>query len=122
MIAILFISIALFGYVSLHIRIIYSGTKLETRQNFREQVGANLVSNDVAARASGSNATVVFPPPPPAVPGSIPYRDGGAVGTSSSAGLPPNLFPVNATRTWDDHNGTHTYFIDTYERLITTGW
>lgn len=50
MIAILFISIALFGYISLHMRVIHSGTKLEARQDKREAVGAKLITAMIQAR------------------------------------------------------------------------
>lgn len=42
MVALLFISIALFAYVSLHIRIIHSSARVEERQTHREAAQASL--------------------------------------------------------------------------------
>jgi Tfp pilus assembly protein PilV len=131
MLAIMFISIALFGYVSLHIRIIYSGTKLESRQAMHEKVGDQLNAQIASTRVSGgsANATTssgVFNSGPYNSTGAystgqtIPYVDESS--TASVNGLPPNLYAVNASTSWTDRNGVQNYFVDTYERQVTTGW
>ena len=211
MIAILFISIALFGYISLHMRIIHSGSKLETRQDKREAVGAKLITamlqaryKDVAGVPSGAGAPspssgqrpglpaeapptarpgmnggsggyapagyensgfwsdTVPPkgyydfqgwanttrppgyddwswanttaPPGMTTPGSIyeqqpdAYESIGAISyteafiQTSTNGLPEGLTQVNASTSWTDRQGNHTYLVDAYERRALPGW
>ncbi|HEY4001934.1 MAG TPA: type II secretion system protein [Candidatus Xenobia bacterium] len=95
MVAIAFISIALFAYVSLQIRLMYSTFKLEVHQMKCEQAGSAL------ATAAGSGRTST---PAPA------------------ANLPAGLSHDAQTQTWTDRNGSHTYTIDTYVRPELPGW
>lgn len=97
MIAILFISIALFGYMSLHIRLMHSGEKLEQRQTYREQVGNSLAEAILAVKAGSSSL-----PDEPSLPAGIKH--------------------VEAQATWTDRNGVQTCQSDTYEYRRSTGW
>ena len=97
MIAILFISIAFFGYMSLHIRLMHSGQKLELRQQAREEVGQSLTQQVVAARSEGE-----------------------AVGTP----LPelPAVKRLSVSREWEDKNGAQNYLVETLATAESWQW
>ena len=97
MLAMLFLSIALFAYVSLQIRLIYSTSKLEQHQLECEQANVTLVGNIGTARANYASATDV-------------------------PGGPPGLKQITATSTWDDRNGSQSFTVDTFIRPMQSGW
>ncbi len=96
MVAILFISIAFFGYMSLHIRLLHSGRKLELRQTHREAVGQEIATKIAAARRDGQ-------------------------GQSANADL-PRLVQVSAEAEWEDKNGNQTYRVETFVLTEQLGW
>jgi len=86
MVALLFISIALFAYISLHIRIIHSSARVEERQAHREEAQASL---------SASIPTLA------ATPAAQP------AGVTVERGLPglPKLCRVRTEVVWRDREG-----------------
>lgn len=95
MIAILFISIAFFGYMSLHIRLMHSGQKLELRQQAREEVGQALTTQVIKVRQDGTG---------------LPYQD------------LTNVKRVSAAREWSDKNGVQHYEVETLVTPEEWGW
>ncbi len=106
MIALLFLSIALFGYVSLHIRLIHSGLKLEQRE-FRHGLASKKIGRALFGEfevppklvyrpfdyLKGVELTKVPPTPPPfAVPDGVDYHQ--------------------AMEEWKDRNGTQSILLD----------
>lgn len=201
MLAMLFISIAFFAYVSLHIRIIHSNFKLEGRQTIKEKVASDMAyklalsrkgqkttqglvdpeaalrflgipssntdgpaGSTTTANSTSSTGSSSFPSfqaynqstSVGAGPVSTAYNDGGfkessaykgsvsvndadwgrmATGDSSlsikyeegavtqnPAGLPPNLYLVETNVEFQDSNGPHTYYVDSYQRTELTRW
>lgn len=86
MVALLFVSIAFFGYASLHIRLIHSSSRVEERQTHREE-----------AQSSLSSAVPVLSETPSAQP----------AGVTVERGLPglPNLCRVRTEVVWKDREG-----------------
>ncbi|MHB2018278.1 MAG: hypothetical protein ACYCW6_15110 [Candidatus Xenobia bacterium] len=109
MLAILFISIALFAYVSLQIRLIYSTSKMEQHQMWCEQANQTLIGAMPAASAGGSGS-------------QNEANNQAAVSWSPAVSGPPGLTLVEATSTWSDHNGQHKFTMDTYVRPLYSGW
>lgn len=95
MVAILFISIAFFGYMSLHIRLMHSGQKLEQRQVHREEVGQSVAAQISKARREGVG---------------LKHPD------------VPELVRVIARAEWTDKNGEQSYRVETYELRDRFGW
>lgn len=140
MIAILFICIAFFAYVSLHIRLIHSNAKLEIREGIKETVSQDMVTKLVSARAgiattanvtstNATNSTSTYPgststtlPGEGTSVGTMTYRDPSLTATNTSATLPPNLALVESRLQWTDKNGLETYYVDCYERKALTRW
>ncbi len=181
MLAMLFISIGLFAYVSLHTRIIHSNFKLEARQLVKEKIAADVAIKCIKARQgeatnsgvtnftlpSSVNGTTTTTGPtstyqsyqqynnasmpdsqamkdsnnnpnkyptyegysnskPVDAPGvleggfTITYDEGQR--TVNPPGLPPNLALVESTQPYTDRNGSHTYYVDCYERRSLTKW
>ena len=142
MIAILFICIAFFAYVSLHIRLIHSNAKLEIREGVKETVSQDMVSKLVSARAGVATTANVTSTNPynnssgssypgagsPTMPGegtsvgTMTYRDPSLTAANTTATLPPNLVLVESRLQWTDKNGQQTYYVDCYERKALTRW
>ncbi len=97
LIAILFVSIALFGYVGLHIRLLYSGEKIQDREDHREQACCTMVDS----LSQASTEPTKFPDVP---------------------GGPPGLKQVTTTVKWDDRNGPRTLQVETWAREVRWGW
>lgn len=111
MIALLFISIALFAYVSLHIRLIHSGLKLELRETYHARVGKQIgrkLFGEVPDRSvklnnkpfdyfTGANITDAPPQPSQGAPFEIPQ----------------GVQYYEADEHWTDRNGEQTILVDT---------
>lgn len=95
MLAMLFISIAFFGYMSLHIRLMHSGSKLELRQVHREEVGLEVLAQVAEGRQSEIG---------------VPQGD--------FAGLRR----LTATREWEDKNGRQSLAVETYVSRSEWDW
>ena len=146
LVAILFISTALFGYLALHLRLIHSSTKLERRQFIRESamhqlylaaldarfdevdLPSNLPSDFEAGDTHGYGAyrkrreeNKNKPASPPFEPVGD-YSDGEIRTGQESGGLPPGLSHVRARAVWTDRQGRQSFLIDVYERRALPAW
>lgn len=97
MLAMLFISIGLFAYISLHARIIYSNSKLEARQLVKEVIATNMANKSAEARAGKptSSGLVPYAPPPPVGANS----NNGPGGSSSGGGTAASGYAPYSTNT-----------------------
>ena len=93
--AMLFISIAFFGYMSLHIRLMHSGGKLELRQIHREKVGLEILSQVALARSQD-------------------------IGLKHPEF--PKLRRLVATESWTDKNGDQSILVETEVIRLEWGW
>lgn len=104
LLATLFLSIAFFGYVALHQRIIYSNWKVERRQEPREEVRSELIDRTAAARAGQVQDL-------PGVPS-----------------VAPGLWRLRARKSWTEEDGQNptpverSYELDTYVTVRRPGW
>ena len=91
MMAMLFISIAFFAYISLHMRIIHSNSKLEGRQAIKERVASDIAVKLAQSRsgqttkAGLSDTTLALPGAPSS--GNV-ATAGNSTGSSSSTSFP----------------------------------
>lgn len=103
LLAILFLSIAFFGYVALHQRLIYSSWRLEQRQSPREEARETLMTRIEAARTS-------------------------VYAQEQVPGVAPGLQLLRVEKTWTipSRQGSepeqHRYSIDTYVVVRRPGW
>jgi len=102
MIAILFVSIAFFGYVALHSRLLHSGQKLEEREKIRASTSL-YESLEVSRLMLGKNSSVSGQPHTPV--GGVPnlYQLNTAVNPGNAAWLTayPGEYLTNMTETTD---------------------
>lgn len=104
LLAILFLSIAFFGYVALHQRLIYSSWRLEQRQSPREEARQELMTRLEAARI----ATYA--------------------GAPSVPGVSPGLQLLRVEKVWELPSRQnvdpeqHRYSLDTYVVVRRPGW
>jgi len=104
LLATLFLSIAFFGYLALHQRLIYSNWKVETRQAPREEARSALLDAVAAVRAGQTRDRE----PVPAVA--------------------PGLWRVRGFRTWTETVANQpdpvprSVYLDTYATVRRPGW
>lgn len=104
LLAILFLSIAFFGYVGLHQRLIYSSWRLEQRQTPREQARETLMTRVEAARIATYAQAEQVP------------------------GVSPGLQLLRVETEWEipsrqsEDPEKHRYSIDTYVVVRRPGW
>lgn len=123
MIAMLFLSIAMFGYFALHLRIIHSASTLDQRQAMRRHVerAAQVVRCGPTPPQTGVfpiqptlQITNVYAPDP-----NLAY-DGNVTVTLHPS--PPGLYRVEYNLTWQNKHGKQSYLIDSFEREKDAGW
>ncbi len=117
MIALLFISIGLFAYVSLHIRLIHSGLKLDERETHHGRV-----SKKIGAALFGEYPV---PPQPKWLP--FDYLPGVEITkippSPSSLALPEGVLYYQTLEEWKDRNGTQSILVDTCKaEKVFVGW
>lgn len=104
LLATLFLSIAFFGYVALHQRLIYSSWKIELRQAPREEA-----RSEVADRLATA-------------------RRGRTENLAPVEGVAPGLWRVRGARTWTESAKNEpqpiekSYRLDTYTAVRRPGW
>jgi prepilin-type N-terminal cleavage/methylation domain-containing protein len=123
MVAILFLSIAMFGYFALHLRIIHSATTLDQRQGMRRHVErANYVSRyGVSPPHIGVDPLI---PPTMGVWVYAPDPNDNYTGTVSTTvqTTPPALYRVEYDIRWTNKHGEQNYVLDTFVREKDPGW
>lgn len=117
MIALLFISIAMFAYVSLHIRLIHSGMKLEQREYHHGQL-----SKKIGRALFGEYPS---PPKPKWLP--FDYLPGVTIDrdppSSPSFDLPTGVEYHQAKERWTDRNGEQSVLVDSCRaQKVFQGW
>lgn len=134
MVAMLFVSIALFGYVALHLRIIHSASTLHLRHAIRRKVDLHMGLVLGKARADSL----------PTADGTYPlFIDDGTREMITpyliqSGDQPGNNYTGNATFTrqvdnpnirhlsleigWNNQHGAQNYVVDTYHAARDAGW
>ena len=120
MVAIAFICIALFGYISLHLRIIHSSLRLEEHEKIRTILETALVGQLAASRASdlpdGETNTEVTA----GVGGNdLSYKLSKRVSHPNSAS---QLRKLEANLTWIDNYGDHGFHVESFARRFGWGW
>lgn len=120
----LFLSIAMFGYFALHLRIIHSSSTLEQRQAMRRLVE----TAQVKAWTSGNPpASGNFPLTAPAANS---YAQDFEMGESALSGntlvkaeaSPSGLYRVEHQLQWTNRHGQQSYRMDSYLREKDAGW
>lgn len=123
MIAILFLSIAMFGYFALHLRIIHSASTLDQRQAMRRHLERAAVT---VHYGPSPPQTGVFPIQPNIqvtnvyAPDLNTAYDGNVTVTVQAS--PPGLYRAEYSINWENKHGRQNYLIDSYEREKDTGW
>lgn len=124
MVAILFLSIAMFGYFALHLRIIHSSFTLDQRQNMRRHVeiaAAGTLFGDIPPKTGVFDlSSGVF------APSDLYAQDPDDVYTgnvSVSAEInPPQLYRAEYDIRWTNKHGSQSYVLDTYIGAKDAGW
>ncbi len=104
LLATLFLSIAFFGYLALHQRLIYSNWKVETRQGPREAARSALMDGVAAVRAGHTRDREPVP------------------------GVAAGLWRVRGFQTWTEQTGNQpepvhrSLYLDTYATVRRPGW
>ncbi len=104
LLATLFLSIAFFGYLALHQRLIYSNWKVETRQAPREEARSALVDGVAAVRAGHTENREPVP------------------------GVAAGLWRVRGSQTWTETVRNQpepierSIYLDTYATVRRPGW
>ncbi|MEW6278561.1 MAG: hypothetical protein AB1758_08075 [Candidatus Eremiobacterota bacterium] len=119
MVAMLFLSIALFGYVSLHIRLIHSGHKLEVRQE-RQCKLSQKIGGELFGEKAANEAVPVLDKPFDYLPGS--QVDTRPPVTGTPLVLPCGIRYVVVEEEWHDRNGDQRLLVDTCQGSLYQGW
>lgn len=105
LVAIVFVSIGLFGYVSLQARLLHSNRKLQARQQPREQAQSTMeawisqLSSNPQMTSSDANVGIY----------------------ANEAGL-NTLTRVRVQVTWDDENGKQRFLVESVVGKADSGW
>lgn len=133
MVAMLFLSIAMFGYISLHMRIIHSSTTLHQRHSIRRKV--DLHSGLLVDKARGGSlppdgtypllidqVTTEFLTPYLVNSGDHPENNyGGNVSIATQVDA-PTVKHLTVQITWQNRHGAQNYVVDTYVGAKDKGW
>lgn len=124
MVAILFLSIAMFGYFALHLRIIHSSFTLSRRQNMRRHVeiaAAGTLYGEIPPKtgifdlSSGlfSQGDLYAQDPDDVYTGNV---------TVTAETNPPQLYRAEYDIRWANKHGSQRYVMDTYIGAKDPGW
>ncbi|MBN9415135.1 MAG: prepilin-type N-terminal cleavage/methylation domain-containing protein [Candidatus Eremiobacteraeota bacterium] len=123
MVAILFLSIAMFGYFALHLRIIHSATTLDQRQGMRRHVErANYVTRYGASPPHIGVDPLIPPTQAALVYAADPNDDYTGTVSTTVQTTPPALYRVEYDIHWTNKHGSQSYVLDTFIREKDTGW
>ena len=133
MVAMLFLSIAMFGYISLHMRIIHSSTTLHLRHAIRRKV--DLQSGLIVDRGRNGSlpadgtypafvdqATTDFLTPYLVYAGDTPESNYGGQLTIQTQVDAPTVKHHTVQITWSNRHGPQEYVVDTYTGAKDKGW
>jgi hypothetical protein len=132
MVAMLFLSIAMFGYVALHMRIIHSSTTLRQRHEVRRRVdlySANLLSTWQQGSLPADGTYPLYDKTLGDMEMITPYlvgsdAPGQAEGTYTVKRIldPPEVIHIATQVEWQSQHGTQVYQWDTYRAAKDKGW
>ncbi|MBS2036740.1 prepilin-type N-terminal cleavage/methylation domain-containing protein [bacterium] len=123
MVAILFLSIAMFGYFALHLRIIHSSTTLDQRQGMRRHVErAAWVSHYGPSPPVVGIAPLIPPVQAALVYAADPNDDYTGNVTTTAQANPPGLYRIEYDIFWTNKHGPQSYVLDTMIREKDPGW
>jgi prepilin-type N-terminal cleavage/methylation domain-containing protein len=134
MVAMLFVSIALFGYVALHLRILHSASTLQLRHSIRRKVDLHMGVLVGKARAGGlPSADGVYPLLLDSQSREMitPYlvASGDQVGNNYSGNMTletqgdsPKVRHLSVQVDWTNQHGAQSYVVDTYHGAKDSGW
>lgn len=127
MVAILFVSIAMFGYFALHLRIIHSASTLEQRQAMRRHLERAAYSVRYGNRPPQVGVFPIQPLQPGTTAAENIYAedpnqayDGNVTVTLQTS--PPGTYRVEYSIFWENKHGRQNYVIDTFVRDKDAGW
>lgn len=134
MVAMLFVSIALFGYVALHLRILHSASTLQLRHSIRRKVDLHMgvlvgkAKADKLPKQDGLNPLFVEPSTREFI---TPYliASGDQVGNNYEGNITletqvdsPKVRHLILQVDWTNQHGQQSYVVDTFHAAKDTGW
>lgn len=133
MVAMLFVSIALFGYVALHLRILHSSSTLQLRHSIRRKVDLHMGVLLGKAKAGALPSDGVYPLFIDSHTGEMitPYlvASGDQLGNNYSGnatvetqGDSPKVRHLSVQIDWANQHGVQSYVVDTYHGAKDAGW
>lgn len=133
MVAILFVSIAIFGYIALHMRIIHSSTSLHQRHAIRRKVDLHSgllvgVARQGKLPADGvyplflDTATQEFLTPYLVYAGDNPDNQYSGQERIQSVASIPGMKRLSVEINWSNRHGDQQYVVDTYVGAGDKGW
>jgi len=134
MVAMLFVSIALFGYVALHLRIIHSASTLHLRHAIRRKVDLQMGLILGKARAGSlptadgnyplfvDDQTREFITPYLIPSGDQPGNNYTGNATFTRQVDNPNIRHLSMEIGWNNQHGAQNYVVDTYHLAKDAGW
>jgi len=123
MVAILFLSIAMFAYFALHLRIIHSASTLDQRQAMRrhvERATANLRYGDRPPPIGTQPLNPISALTDPATQDPNQAYQGNVTVTLQTN--PPGLYRIETSIFWNNRHGPQNYVMDTFIRDKDPGW
>ena len=133
MVAMLFLSIAMFGYIGLHMRIIHSSTTLHLRHSIRRKVDLHSALTVNRARQGQPPpdatyplfidlATMEFLTPYLIASGDSPENNYGGNVTVQTMSDAPQIKRLTVDITWTNRHGPQSYVVDTFTGAKDKGW
>lgn len=129
MVAMLFLSIAMFGYIALHMRIIHSSTTLQQRHSVRRKV--DLQSALLQTRISKTGEYPIFvdgvckealEPYVAAAGDGVRDQEYQVHHRALQLEKQPELLHLRTELTWTNQHGPQAYVLDTYVGPKDKGW
>ena len=117
MVAIAFISIALFGYISLHLRIIHSSLRLEQHEEIRNILETALLRQLATSRVQ--DVAEGETPQENVAGADLTYKMVKRVSRPDSSS---HLKRLEADLIWHDGFGDHGFHVESYARKYQWGW
>lgn len=134
MVAMLFVSIALFGYVALHLRILHSASTLQLRHSIRRKVDLHMgvllgqARRDKLPKTDGALPLFVDPPTKEMITPYLlatndqPGNQYDGVITLETQVDCPKVRHLSLQIDWTNQHGAQSYVVDTFHSTKDAGW
>ena len=134
MVALLFVSIALFGYVALHLRILHSASTLQLRHSIRRKVDLHIgliiarARNNKLPTTDGTHPIFIddtnqeFITPYLVPAGDQPGNNYDGTESLQTQTDNPNVRHLTLQINWRNQHGPQTYVVDTFHAAKDKGW